>query len=74
MKSAIESELEAGPKELCLIPDAAEIKNEVDSARVLSSHSWSLSETKPYAGGGVLISWMCSRCQSRRMSIIVPRG
>ncbi len=59
--------------ERCLIPDSAEIKTDHDTARVLSSHSWSLLDTKPYAGGGILISWACSKCGTKRMSIIVPK-
>jgi hypothetical protein len=64
------------PKESgeCLIPLSSEIKTEEDSQRMLSSHSWSLVEAKPYAGGGVLVSWSCAKCKARRMSIIVPEG
>ncbi len=58
----------------CLIPLSSEIRNEEDTARMLSSHSWSLVETKPYAGGGVLVKWTCKKCEATRMSIIVPKG
>ena len=58
----------------CLIPLSSEIKTEEDTARMLSSHAWSLVEAKPYASRGVLVRWTCTRCEATRMSIIVPKN